>query len=127
MTRSAPGAPPPNNARTRLLLERDSASEQLESLTREFDGIVESSELVASDDEHDPEGHTIAFERQQVPALQRAARSTLIDIDDALSRCDSGNYGGCGLCGRRIADERLDAIPAIRSCIHCASGADGPS
>ena len=39
------------------------------SLVSSFDGIVEATSDVATDDEHDPEGHTIAWERQQIAAL----------------------------------------------------------
>ena len=60
-----------------LLAERARTTAQIEALSRDFDSFVEAAELVATDDEHDPEGHTIAFERQQVAALLRDARSHL--------------------------------------------------
>jgi RNA polymerase-binding transcription factor DksA len=104
----------------RLLAERALAVAQIESLAREFDGIVEAAEGVATDDEHDPEGHTIAFERQQVAGLLRDARSRLRDVDDALARMAAGSYGSCESCGRPIAAERLAARPAARTCIACA-------
>ena len=103
-----------------LLAERARTVAQIEALAREFDGIVEAAELVATDDEHDPEGHTIAFERQQVAALLRDARSHLGDLDDALARVALGTYGVCASCGRPIAADRLAARPAARTCIACA-------
>ena len=42
---------------------------QIDALTREFDEVVAASRSSNADDEHDPEGATIAFERQQVAAL----------------------------------------------------------
>jgi RNA polymerase-binding transcription factor DksA len=93
---------------------------QIEALAQEFDGIVAASELVATDDEHDPEGHTIAFERQLVAGLLRDARSHGRDLDDALARVAAGSYGTCESCGRPIGAERLDALPATRTCIDCA-------
>ena len=104
-----------------LLAERARTVAQIEALTRDFDGFVEAAELVATDDEHDPEGHTIAFERQQVAALLRDARVHLRDLDDALARVAAGSYGTCESCGRPIATERLAARPAARTCIACAS------
>ncbi len=47
----------------RLDAERQRLAAQVEALTRDFDEIVEASALVAADDEHDPDGSTIAFER----------------------------------------------------------------
>jgi len=58
-----------------LSAERDATSTRIEELTREFDSIVESAALEAPDDEHDPEGSTIGFERAQVAALIDQARS----------------------------------------------------
>jgi DnaK suppressor protein len=103
-----------------LLAERARTTAQIEALSRDFDSFVEAAELVATDDEHDPEGHTIAFERQQVAALLRDARCHLRDLDIALARVAAGSYGTCESCGGPIATERLAARPATRTCIACA-------
>jgi RNA polymerase-binding transcription factor DksA len=87
---------------------------------RSFDGIVEAASDVATDDEHDPEGHTIAWERQQVAGLLDEARSTLTDIEAAEHRLDIGRYGTCTSCNGVIAAERLDALPATPTCVGCA-------
>ncbi len=73
-----------------------------------------------ADDEHDPEGATIAFERQQVAALLDQTRRRLADVEAALERRAAGSYGLCETCGRPIAPERLAARPAARTCIDCA-------
>ena len=78
-----------------------------------------------ADDEHDPEGATIAFERSQIGALARQARSRLDEIDAALARVAAGTYGVCESCGLPIGEERLAARPAARTCIRCA-GAHRP-
>jgi len=90
------------------------------SLVSSFDGIVEATSDVATDDEHDPEGHTIAWERQQIAALLDEARITLTDIDAAEQRLDDGLYGTCTTCGIEIAGERLVALPATPTCVNCA-------
>jgi DnaK suppressor protein len=104
-----------------LTAERDRTVVQIGALTRDWDSIVESSALVAVDDEHDPECATIAFERAQIDALLIRARSHLTDLDRALERLDEGTYGVCGRCKRSIAVERLAARPAATTCIHCAA------
>jgi DnaK suppressor protein len=103
-----------------LVKERSAALAQIEALTREFDGVVAASRASNADDEHDPEGATIAFERQQVVALLDQARRRLSDVEAALARRDAGDYGTCENCGRPIAPQRLAARPAARTCIDCA-------
>ena len=103
-----------------LLDERTAALAQIEALEREFDEVVAASRSSNADDEHDPEGATIAFERQQVVALLEQARERLADVEAALARRESGDYGICETCGRPIAPERLAARPAARTCIACA-------
>jgi DnaK suppressor protein len=90
------------------------------SLEASFDGIVEAACDVATDDEHDPEGHTIAWERQQLAALLDEARVALADIEAATHRFAAGLYGICTTCGLAIAVERLDALPATPICVDCA-------
>ena len=94
---------------------------QIAALTAEFDAVVAASASSNADDEHDPEGATIAFERQQVAALLDQARRRLVDVDDALARAETGDYGRCTQCGRDIAPERLAARPQARTCIDCAA------
>ncbi|WP_299957240.1 TraR/DksA C4-type zinc finger protein [uncultured Modestobacter sp.] len=94
---------------------------QIDALTREFDEVVAASRSSNADDEHDPEGATIAFERQQVAALLDQAHRRLADVDAALARAEAGDYGTCDSCGRPIASERLAARPQARTCITCAS------
>ena len=103
-----------------LQAEQAAARAQIEALTREFDEVVAASRSSNADDEHDPEGATIAFERQQVVALLEQARRRLADVEAAIRNVESGIYGICETCGRPIAAERLAARPAARSCIDCA-------
>jgi DnaK suppressor protein len=103
-----------------LLSERDAVRAQIEALTREFDGVVDASRASNADDEHDPEGATIAFERQQVVALLDAARRRLADVESAIERRETGGYGVCEVCGRPIPTERLAARPSARTCVACA-------
>jgi len=106
----------------RARLERDRAelTTRLRTLQHSFDEMVAASRDSNADDEHDPEGATIAFERQQVVALLDAARQRLADVEAALARRDAGGYGVCETCGRPIGAERLAARPAARTCIDCA-------
>src|SRR5262244_503693 len=109
----------PGDPRAVLAAARKRAAARLASLEREFRGIVEAAQGAGTDDEHDPEGATLAFERQHVAALAQAAREQLADIDAALARLADGSYGICRACGQPIGAERLAARPAARTCICC--------
>lgn len=107
--------------RERLAEEHGSTTQRVHSLSRQFDAIVESSAWTTNDDEHDPEGATVAFERAQIQALLRQARHELHELNQADQRLRSRSYGSCEHCGRTIGFRRLDALPATRRCIDCAS------
>lgn len=107
--------------RTTLDEERRETLTRLSTLTGDFTAIVEASEGSNADDEHDPEGATIAFERSQLDALVQQARHHVSEIDAALERLDADTYGICERCGRPIAPGRLEARPVARTCIECAS------
>lgn len=104
-----------------LAAERADTLARLNGLERELAGIIESSGAAGVDDEHDPEGATIAFERQHAAALLGQARQHLAQIDAALLRLASDGYGRCEKCGQPIGAERLAARPATTTCIDCAS------
>lgn len=102
-----------------LAAQRADAAERVATLGRDLDGLVESSVGANADDEHDPEGATIAFERAQLTALLAASRRRLADLDRALGRVADGTYGRCTSCGRPIAADRLAARPTAATCIDC--------
>lgn len=110
-----------DRARELLATERQQALRRLAALTGDFDEVVAASRDSNADDEHDPEGATIAFERSQVAALVRQVRGHLTEIEAAIHRLDAGTYGICERCGRPIARARLEARPGSATCIECAS------
>lgn len=109
--------------KSRLNSEREQSLGQIAELEREFAAIVASAAdgSAGGDDEHDPEGATVAFERQHVAALLAQARAHLDEIDAALRKVHSGVYEVCDLRGGPIGAERLAARPAALTCIRCAA------
>ncbi|WP_427169623.1 TraR/DksA family transcriptional regulator [Arthrobacter sp. 92] len=77
------------------------------------------------DDEHDPEGATIAFELSQASALMRQSNESLQQVEAALRRIAAGSYGRCEVCGAPIAEGRLEARPWTPFCIDHARGQSG--
>ena len=106
--------------RDRLAADRATTLRRLAALRGDHAGMVDASRDSNADDEHDPEGHTIAFERSQVEALVRQAEHRLAEIDAALGRLEAGSYGTCARCGRAIPAERLEARPTAGTCVGCA-------
>jgi RNA polymerase-binding transcription factor DksA len=102
-----------------LTAQRADTVERIAGLERELTGIIESASA-GSDDEHDPEGATLAFERQHIAALLSQASRQLAQIDAAIGRIAEGRYGRCANCGEPIGPARLTARPATTTCIRCA-------
>ncbi len=103
-----------------LLAERDRTQQRLARLRGDYGGMVEASRDSNADDEHDPEGATIAFERSQVGSLVRQAQEKLAQVEAAIGRLDAGTYGTCTACGRPIPAARLEARPSASRCVGCA-------
>lgn len=106
--------------RGRLLAERARAQRRAAALDREFAHIAAAAGGPGADDEHDPEGATLAFERQHTAALLTQALDQVAEIDAAIGRFDDGTYGSCVRCGEPVGEDRLAARPAAATCIRCA-------
>ena len=106
--------------RDRLEARIRDVSDLLDTLERERAAMVEASRASNADDEHDPEGATIAFERAQVDATIADIRRQLAELDAALGRVNDGTYGICVVCGLPIPDARLEARPSATTHVACA-------
>ncbi len=105
-----------------LLLESaEDAKRAVLSLSGNIDSIVRARLDSNNDDEHDPEGSTLAFERSQSDAMLRQAQQRLGEVADAIGRLDAGTYGTCESCGLPISAARLEARPSTSTCIDCAA------
>lgn len=107
--------------RRHVAAERDRTVARAAALQRDFDDIVVASADAVRDDEHDPEGATIAFERAQVAALIADATATLAALDVAAQRLDGAAPVTCEHCGGAIGYERLLARPTATRCVRCAA------
>jgi DnaK suppressor protein len=93
----------------------------------------ERSELVAKLDELGLGGAGLTYdsnfadssqvtaERGEAEALGATLRDALGEVERALSKLADGSYGVCEDCGQPIDPLRLEAKPAARYCINCAS------
>ena len=60
------------------------------------------------------------FDQEFTLSLLENEEKVLTEIDHALGRIRSGNFGVCEECGDEIVKERLKAIPYVRHCVECA-------
>ena len=95
-------------ARGRTRPRRATSSQELGVDRDSFDeGFADSGQVTA--------------ERGEVEALVGSLRETLHDIDAALAKFETGTYGVCEIVRRPIGEARLEAMPAARLCMTCAS------
>ena len=106
--------------RSDLLAQRDETTGTIAQLGRDVHDVQRSRVDSSTDDEHDPEGATLAFEQSQSSALLTQARQRLRWVDAALARIDEHTYGSCQTCGAAIGFARLTARPYTQQCIRCA-------
>jgi DnaK suppressor protein len=94
-------------------------------LTKEHERVAGELRALGVDRDSYDEGFAdsgqVTAERGEVDALAGSLRETLIDVGDALAKLDAGTYGHCESCGEDIAEARLEAMPAARLCMACAS------
>jgi RNA polymerase-binding protein DksA len=82
--------------------------------SEDFKEIVEGMDPkdfadVASDD----------IDRKMIEAMGSQEVTRLGMIDAALPRIKQGKYGLCMKCGKKIPNERLEALPYALMCVEC--------
>ena len=98
--------------RASLLEQRARLLGRAVSLENELEKLIEEAGM--GDDQFDEdggEGDTMAVERERDRVLSDQARQTIEEIDGALSRIETGDYGYSIVSTRPIPRERLEVIP----------------
>ena len=105
-------------ARKRLEEERTRLQGIRDGIQREQDEAVsETGGELSSFDQHPGDTGTETFEMEKNVSLLDQVEDELREIEAAVQRLERGAYGTCQACGRPIADERLEALPATRFCV----------
>ena len=110
-----------DEVRARILAERRRLQSLVDSLTANFDDLTEAADASPPDDEHDPEGHTIAYERSQLSARRTDYLRTIDELAAAELRLGDAGAGLCAQCEEPIPHERRVAVPTTTRCVRCAS------
>lgn len=113
-----------SNFKQRLLKEREKLAGQINFLDEQgHSGLGTSMQDATSElsayDNHPADLGSEVFERSKDFSLRENAMIAVADIDSALERIKGGTYGACEVCGRDIAAERLEAVPAASKCRDC--------
>jgi DnaK suppressor protein len=100
---------------------RDQLQEERSRLREQLSRLGHGDDATLDFDENFADSGQVTAERGEVEALSGQLSETLIDTEDALAKFDDGTYGECESCHQRIPEARLEAMPAARLCIECAS------
>ncbi|MFZ7089259.1 TraR/DksA family transcriptional regulator [Curtobacterium sp. RRHDQ10] len=107
--------------RSALDEERTRALRLVADVERNMQDVSDARDGANVDDEHDPEGATLAWERGSLGAVRDAARDRLREVDAALVRLADGRYGRCIVGGEPIPAARLAVAPWAATCVAHAS------
>jgi DnaK suppressor protein len=77
----------------------------------------ETGDQVSPADNHLADTATETYDRELDEGLEEDARDQLRQVEKALARIESGEYGRCEVCGKEIPVERLEAVPWTTLCI----------
>jgi DnaK suppressor protein len=73
---------------------------------------------------HMADDATEAFEQARDFSVRARVGDTLLEVEHALSKFESGSYGVCESCSAQIDWARLEAKPEARLCIRCKQRSD---
>jgi RNA polymerase-binding protein DksA len=68
-------------------------------------------------DENDMADRTEDYEERS--STMDTLETRLKDINEALTKIETGNYGICESCGKPIEQDRLEANPSAKTCKEC--------
>lgn len=100
----------------KLLEDELSSMGKLDKETGEWEAIPPSQSAPEAD-ESDMADRTEDYEERS--AITDTLDQRLDDINNALQKIESANYGTCEVCGNQIEEDRLEANPAARTCKAC--------
>lgn len=112
-------------ARQRLDAERERLTRTLADLEEQSGAQKESLQELSVYDQHPGDLGTETFEMEKDASIIESVKASLEDVDAAAARLKEGTYGQCQRCGKPIADDRLEAMPAARYCLEHQSEAEG--
>jgi DnaK suppressor protein len=100
-----------------LEVERERLHAAIEAVNHSNSLADETGDLSIGKDDHIADSASETFMRELDGGLEENAEHLLEKVEGALQRIDEGTYGTCAVCGRKIPDERLQAVPYATLCL----------
>lgn len=109
--------------KNRLIEEKKSILDTIDGMMENGLGKSQSVEVseLSMIDNHPGDMGTEMFDKGRRYALLDNEKMIISEIDASLERIESGKYGKCELCGKDIAEERLETLPYATTCMDCES------
>ncbi len=107
--------------RALLVEEKERTAGRVFKLEAELDALTRARRSESDDDEHDPEGVTLSAQWSMLAGVLESARSNAQQVEAAIERVDTGDYGMCVTCLQPIPFAQLEARPFREQCVACAS------
>ena len=103
--------------REMILAKRKETLEELDTL-KESMMDVQTGEYISESSNYSlhMEQGTDAMEREKTFLFASRGSKFIIQLDDALTRIESGTFGQCKACGLLIPKERLEAVLTAQTC-----------
>ena len=73
---------------------------------------------------HQADDATAVFDQTADASAYKAATTRLRQVDEAITKYQTGTYGTCENCGSEIDIARLEAMPYTPLCLRCAKSRD---
>ena len=71
---------------------------------------------------HMADAGTDSYEREKGFLLMNRETDYINFLNLALQRIDSGEFGICAVCGKKIPEERMMEVPNATKCVSCKEG-----
>lgn len=110
--------------RARLEGERERIQQRIASLSAELEEYAPAAQGESTYDNYPADVATDTFEEEQALGLRAHFAGELAEVEQALRRLETGQYGRCAECGEEIDAARLAAMPAARLCVRCQGRAE---
>lgn len=109
-------------------IDRERLRAKLEALKAELEAATDATsaaDRAPVELDQTSVGRLSRIDAMQVPAMalatERRRKAELARVIGALERLDCNEFGYCEICGEEIAPARLEHVPAVTTCIGCAS------